>query len=268
MIISIVTISYNQAPYLERAICSIINQGYEDLEFIIVDPGSTDGSREIISKYRHIFKDIILEPDNGPANGLNKGFKKATGDVYGFLNADDILLPNALNRVSDFLSKHKEIDILSGHSAIIDQRDRKLRSGKSAKFSLYRYAYGAAPLMQPSTFFRSDIYKKVKGFNELNRSNWDGELFVDMAFCGANFGLTNEYLSGYRLHKDSITGSKKMDAQIEEFHDRMFARIMKRHRAPKDRLIELIFKIWVYSRDPVMLYERIAKGPIYGTYQS
>ena len=77
MIISIVTISYNQAPYLERAICSIINQGYKDLEFIIVDPGSTDGSREIISKYRHIFKDIILEPDNGPANGLNKGFKKA-----------------------------------------------------------------------------------------------------------------------------------------------------------------------------------------------
>ena len=95
MRVSIVTISFNQAEFLERAIRSVIEQDYPDVEYIVVDPGSTDGSREIIEKYRSRISKVILEPDTGPANGLNKGFAAATGEIFGYINADDAFLPKA-----------------------------------------------------------------------------------------------------------------------------------------------------------------------------
>src|SRR4029077_2212938 len=82
--VSIVTISFNQAPFLERAIRSVLEQDHPDVEYIVVDPGSTDGSREIIEKYRSRIAKVILEPDRGPANGLNKGFAAATGEILGY----------------------------------------------------------------------------------------------------------------------------------------------------------------------------------------
>ena len=93
--ISVVTISYNQAEFLERCIESVLNQNYPNLEYIIVDPGSTDGSRDIIKRYEKVFSHILLDPDNGPADGLNKGFAKATGDILYFINSDDVVLPDA-----------------------------------------------------------------------------------------------------------------------------------------------------------------------------
>ena len=107
MKISIVTISYNQEKYLRECIESILNQKDCELEYIVVDPGSTDGSRELIESYGdrilHVF-----ERDNGPADGLNKGFAKATGDIYGFINSDDYLLPQALHHISQFFLQNSQ----------------------------------------------------------------------------------------------------------------------------------------------------------------
>jgi glycosyltransferase involved in cell wall biosynthesis len=100
MRISIVTLSYNQRAFLQDAIDSILQQGYPDLEFIVVDPGSTDGSRELFRSYGEQISHVIFEPDRGAADGLNKGFGLASGEVFGFLNADDFLLPGALHRVA------------------------------------------------------------------------------------------------------------------------------------------------------------------------
>src|SRR6202171_6644991 len=94
--VSIVTISFNQAPFLERAIRSVVEQDYPDIEYIVVDPGSTDGSRDIIERYRSRISQVIYEPDHGPADGLNKGFASATGDIFGSINADDAFLPGAV----------------------------------------------------------------------------------------------------------------------------------------------------------------------------
>jgi glycosyltransferase involved in cell wall biosynthesis len=90
--VSIVTISYNQCAFLERAIQSVLAQNYPEVEYIVVDPGSTDGSRDIIERYRSRISKLILEPDKGPVDGLNKGFSVATGEIYGYLNA---LVPSA-----------------------------------------------------------------------------------------------------------------------------------------------------------------------------
>src|SRR5450432_4773126 len=95
--VSIVTISYNQAQYLEEAIVSVLEQDYPSIEYIVVDPGSTDGSRQIIERYRSRIGKVILDPDKGPADGLNHGFDAATGSVFAYLNADDVLLPGAVS---------------------------------------------------------------------------------------------------------------------------------------------------------------------------
>lgn len=262
--VSLVTISYNQAEFLERTILSVIRQDYNGIEYIVVDPGSTDGSRDIIERYRPKISKVILDPDRGPADGLNKGFSHATGDIYGFLNSDDVLYPGAVKRIVRYLSDHPDTDVVSGHAVIIDEQDREIRKSYSDNFSLIRYAYGTGVLMQPSTFFRSEIFRKTDGFNIENRTNWDGELYVDMLMCGARFALIDDFLSGYRLQSNSITASKKLDDGIRNYRKRIFRRIMGRDIKPWDSALSLLFRLEKYIANPRALQERLLHGPIYG----
>jgi len=186
MKVSIVTISFNQAEFLEEAILSVLNQDYSDIEYIVVDPGSTDGSREIIEKYREKISHILLDSDDGPADGLNKGFAVASGEIYGFLNADDILLDGAVSRFVDVFKNH-QIDVVSGHGYIIDSSSQKVRQLFSDRFNLKNYVYGSCVLLQQSTFFKMNMFNAVGGFNQNNCSCWDGELWFDMAVKGAKF---------------------------------------------------------------------------------
>lgn len=264
MKISIVTISYNQAEFLEEAILSVLSQNYPDLEYIIVDPGSTDGSREIIERYRDRIAHTILEPDAGPADGLNKGFSLATGDVYGFLNSDDILLDGALAEVVDAFAKHSSADVISGHGFIIDRKGHQIRKVFSDRYSLLRDAFGQSILVQPSSFFHAAAYKKANGFNVDNRSNWDGELFYNIAQHECRFKTVNKFWSGYRLYPESITGGASLDAKIKAYSERKFREIMGRQRRGSDRIITMALKIYKHISNPVALFERICKGKIYG----
>ena len=262
--ISLVTISFNQAEYLESALLSVLDQDYENIEYIVVDAGSTDDSRRIIERYRSRISQIIFEPDNGPADGLNKGFSIATGEIYGFLNSDDILYPGAVAHVIDIFKQNRNIDVVSGHSMIIDEQDRVIRRSYSDKGSLRQYAYGAAVQMQPSTFFKAEIFRKISGFNAENRTNWDGELFVDMRLQGAKFLIVNEFFSGYRLQSESITSSKKLDDGIKKYRQLIFHKIMGRERNSWDTIPAIAYKLAKYVSNPKALIERLFKGPIYG----
>lgn len=263
MRLSLVTISFNQAGYLERTIASVLSQEYPDLEYIVVDPGSTDGSREIIRRHQDRIARMIFEPDTGAADGLNKGFAAATGGIFGFLNSDDVLLPGALAEAAAFLRDRPDVDVVSGDSEIIDERDRVLRVSHSDRFSLRRYAHGTGILMQPSTFFRAAAYYRTHGFNVQNRSNWDGELFVDMAATGARFARSGRCWSRYRVHGTSITGTGKLDAAIGAYQDRMFRRIMGRPRRAADVLPGAAYRVLKYLETPRALQQRLLHGPVY-----
>lgn len=261
--LTVVTISYNQVRFLEQAILSVLDQDYPDLEYIVVDPGSTDGSREIIDRYKHRLTRVIYELDQGPADGLNKGFTHATGEIFGFLNSDDILEPTSLSRVAQYFLTYPDVDVVSGHSWIIDAKGIVKRRFFSDRFSLRLAAYGASILSQPSTFFRSGVFRRVGGFNIENRSNWDGELFSDMMLAGARFSLTSEFWSRYRVHEEGITGSGKLYALHQLHRERMFRKIMGRESGCLDRVLEIGAR---YLRKVLNIHdtiERLRYGPVY-----
>lgn len=261
--VSIVTISFNQGAFLERAICSVLCQQYRDVEYIVVDAGSTDGSREIIQRYSPHLSRVILEPDAGAADGLNKGFKLATGQIYGFLNSDDVLLPHAVGRAVEILEAGKA-DVVSGQAVVTDAQDRKIRMAYSTVFTRNRCAYGSALLIQPSTFFTQKIFEMTGGFNVENRSNWDGELFIDMALAGARFKRINEIWSEYRLHDQSTTSSRSTEALIREYRSRVFMKLMGRVERPSDAAVRQLFRAYRWVRHPRNTLERLLRGPIYG----
>lgn len=261
--VSIVTISFNQAEFLERAIRSVLDQDYPHIEYIVVDPGSMDGSRDIIERYRSRISRVLYEPDRGPADGLNKGFACATGDIFAFLNSDDVLLPGAVRSAVAFLNSN-DVDVVSAHATVIDAEDRQLRMAYSEPFSLKMFAYGACVLVQPSTFFRREVFERVQGFNVENNATWDGELWVDMALSGACFALADEIWSGFRLHSQSITSSKKLRQREREDFLRMFRKILGRDSRGTDHLVAHACRVRKHLRSPRALYERMVRGPISG----
>jgi len=217
--ISIVTIALNQVEFIEECIRSVIEQSYVDLEYIVIDPGSTDGTRDVLNKYADCISKIVHEPDDGPADGLNKGFSHATGDVLAYINADDLLVPGAPTFVAEWFSKHPEIDILCGAIRIIDRHGRSsLRKRTADRFDLANYAAGICTVGQQATFFRRTAFEAAGGFNAANRITWDGELLVDMALAGCRFATVNKILGEFRIYPNSITGSNKfLDKQKSEF---------------------------------------------------
>lgn len=265
MKISIVTISYNQALFLERAICSVIDQGYQNIEYIVVDPGSTDGSREIIERYRDRITKIIYEPDRGPADGLNKGFAQATGEIFGFINSDDVLEQGTLTSVAKYFLEHPNVDVVSGNSWIIDESGEIKRRLYSDRFSLNMSAYGASVLAQQSTFFRATAFKFVGGFNVENKIAWDGELFIDMALAGFSFDLVPDFWSSFRIHQECISGTKKHDNLRVLYSDAIFQKIKGRKPDKLDQLFYWGARLLRKLFNPRDTVDRLLRGPIYNS---
>lgn len=233
--ISLVTISFNQGQFLEQAIRSVIDQGYPDLEYIVVDPGSRDHSRQIIDQYREHIDHIIFEADNGPADGLNRGFAQASGEIFGFLNADDFFLPGALHGAATAFKRSPGADVITGHGWLVDVDLRPMRRKHSDRFSAWRYLHRGAYLLQQSTFFRAEAFNRAGGFNEHNRTCWDGELWLNMALSGCQFRLTHDYWSCFRTYGESISGQIALNRETERSYEwdrsRMFRQAMGRDPA-------------------------------------
>ena len=260
---SIVTVSFNQAEFLEGAILSILNQDYQDIEYIVVDPGSTDGSRDIIERYRDRIDRIIYTPDSGAAEGLNNGMAGATGEILGFLNSDDILMPSAITRIAAAFCANQRVDLVTGHAYIIDSWNNRLRKSYTDHFHLRAFAYEACLICQQSTFFRAELFRKVGGFNEQNRIAWDAELFLNLLTSSDQYVVLDDFLSAFRLHSEAITGGAKLRALAIDFERAKFRRIVGRHWQSWDRIVRWGYILRKYALEPRSLLERIRYGSIY-----
>ena len=261
---SIVTISLNQAPFLEEAICSVLNQDYADLEYIVVDPGSVDGSREIIERYRHRISRVIFKSDSGAPEGLNNGFASASGDVFGFLNSDDVLLPGAISRTARQFSDDPKNDIVMGHMRVIDRHGNHLRNSYSDRYDARAFSHGASTICQPSTFFKADLFRRSGGFNPGNTRFWDAELFAQMQRMAKRQDLVNDFLSAFRIHGASVTGKPKDRRARRKVFVACFESLTGRQWRRRDNILRFYYLLRKYVREPRSFFERILRGSILG----
>jgi len=204
--ISIVTPSYNQASFLEETILSVLNQGYENLEYIVIDGGSTDGSADIIRKYEARLAHWVSEPDEGQYHALQKGFARAKGELLGWLNSDDAYLPGALSAVGHAYAKHPDsciagpvinFDHRSGEEKLVSQHGITFEN--MVKFWEQQYSWH-----QPGLFFPRSAYELAGGLNGSLNYAMDHDLVCRLLrHCRVVY--VDEPIAKFRLHTASKT---------------------------------------------------------------
>jgi len=211
--ISIVTVSYNQADYVEENIRSVIDQNYPNVEHIVIDAGSTDGTLDILARYDEQI-DWTSEPDKGQSDGLNKGFRKASGDIIGWINSDDMLAPNALFRVANYFKDHPEEIAVVGDQEIIDAQGLPVSVTKSRAYSFEYLLNHAQATTQNSLFFKRSVLDKTGYLDESLHYVMDHDLFIRISQV-RQIPYLPVTLAGYRLQPASKTSQGTYKFSLE-----------------------------------------------------
>lgn len=255
MKVSVVTLSFNQAPFLERCLRSVLGQTGVDLDYVVVDPGSTDGSRAVIEHHRDGLARVLLDPDDGPADGLNRGLAAATGEIFCYVNADDMLLPGALARVAAEFAARPAVDAVYGHGLVEDRRSGEVyRLPATAPMTGWRLAHGGAFLMQQASFYRTAAVRAAGGFNAANRTCWDYELLADLLLAGCRFRRIHADLAVFTLHDRSISGTGSRQEQYARDWDAVVRRLVGRPSTPGRQALARLLK---WAGDPGALALRL-----------
>ena len=214
--VSIVTPSFNSGVYLEETIRSILLQSYPDLEYIVIDGGSTDGSLEILRKYEKWIACWISEPDRGYADALNKGFARATGDIRAWLPASDLYEPSAVYEADAYLGERR-YDMIFGRPRFINEQGHQTRVGPLMSRSLRAVSlYGRNNPCQPTTFWRREIHERTGELNANLRYAADSEWFLRLSILGRCRGVP-EIVCALRTHAGQLSGN------LGPLHEEWFA---------------------------------------------
>ena len=207
--ISIVTPSFNQGQYIEETIRSVLSQNYPNLEYIIIDGGSTDDTVSIIKKYEDGITFWVSEPDKGQSHAINKGIEKCTGEIFNWLNSDDFYMPNTLFDVARAFMEDSSFQFVSGYENHISIKgDVTLCKGTFLLNSLEQ-TIEMCEVTQPSTFFKLHTIQKIKGVPEDMHFIMDGEMWVKLLlqYGQQHFKKIEKVLVNFRLHENSKTVS-------------------------------------------------------------
>jgi glycosyltransferase involved in cell wall biosynthesis len=203
-LVTIVTPSFNQASFLEATIKSILGQTYPNIEYIIMDGGSTDGSLEIIKRYQKNLAHWVSEKDRGQTDAVNKGFALARGEILAWLNSDDTLLPDAIEEAVQFLQEHPEIGLVYGDANYIDENSRVIGRFPAAQTDLKRLQRGYVHIPQQASFFRKSIWDQVGPLDPEFFFAMDYDLWVGIA-RQAEIRYLPRVWANFRLHRDAKT---------------------------------------------------------------
>lgn len=204
MLVSIVTPSYNQARFLEETMRSVLEQDYPHIEYIVVDGGSTDGSREIIEKYANRLAWWVSEKDRGQTDAINKGFARARGEVLAWLNSDDTYQPSAIREAVEFLRANPQVGLVYGDANYIDEHGRVIGRFPAAQTDYRRLRQGYVHIPQQSAFFRGDLWRKVGPLDDSFYFAMDYDLWVRLAHEAPIVYLPRVW-ANFRLHSDAKT---------------------------------------------------------------
>jgi len=239
--ISLITPSLNQGKYIEQTIQSVLSQNYLNLEYIVIDGGSIDGTMQILKKYKSKLK-YISEPDSGQSEAINKGLKMATGEIAGFINSDDRLLPGALKTVAHVFTKNSDIMWLTGKCKTVDWQGREIRPliTRYKNFWLNRYSYTFLLIMnfisQPATFWRKRLIKnsRIGLFDQSLHYSMDYDYWLKIGRLYDPV-IVNKHLAEFRIHDRSKSGVG--------FRKQFLAEYEIGRRYSQSKLIDLAHKI-------------------------
>jgi glycosyltransferase involved in cell wall biosynthesis len=207
--------SFNQAVYLEEAICSILDQGHPNLEFMILDGGSEDGSRTIIEKYASRLAYWRSEPDAGQSAAIAEGFARASGDLLGWVNSDDALLPGALQSIARAYCVYPSGGLFGGNYILIDQAGRIKRCKRHPANAGWFARHGIFAFNPPASFFKRQDYEAVGGLRLDLHHVMDTDLYIRMCFNGTRYVYVNRYLSVFRQHAAQKPTVHRAEARLE-----------------------------------------------------
>lgn len=227
--ISIVTVSFNQAAYLERTICSVLDQRYGNLEYIIIDGGSTDGSQAIIEKYAPQLAYWVSEKDGGMYDGLQKGLARCTGDIMAWINSDDLLHPGSLDTAAEIFGTFPQVEWLQGLPTVADEKGRTVFVKDFRKWSKYNYFLrDREHIQQESCFWRKPLWERTGGKLDTKlRYAGDYELWSRF-FEHANLYCTRALLGAFRARSSgqlSLDGMARYEAEVQTVWEERMQRL-------------------------------------------
>ncbi len=201
--ISIVTPSFNQGPFVEWAVRSVLLQDYPEAEYIVMDGGSADGTAARLAPYSRRFLHYESRPDGGQADALVKGFEKASGEVMAYLNSDDVLAPGALTFVADFFDRNPQVDVVYSHRCRIDSAGRVMGYWilpPHVDYLMLRWDL----IPQETCFWRRSIFERAGTIDRSFHFALDYDLFVRFMLLG-RLARVNRFLGAFRVHDAAKT---------------------------------------------------------------
>ena len=259
--VTIVTPSYNQGEFLENTILSVLNQNYSNIEYIIIDGGSTDGSVDIIKKYQDRLAYCVSEPDRGQSHAINKGFGHATGEIFNWLNSDDLLMPSAVKIAVHYLTCKSNIGMVYGDRITVDERGNFLELTQVPSYSAKALHYHLR-IPQETTFFRNKYWLEAGGVDEELEYCMDYDFFFKLS------KLTQFYhipfvLGAYRKHPSSktVVYSKRLKKSGKEETAKVYFRHHSKNRSKTaKRFYRKFNKLRLYIKKKTRSYRREVAG--------
>jgi glycosyltransferase involved in cell wall biosynthesis len=235
-LVSIVTPSFNQSRYLEETIESVLAQDYPNIEYIIIDGCSTDGSVEIIRRYEDRLRLWVSEPDQGQTDAINKGFGAARGEVLAWLNSDDTYLPGAVAQAVDFLQRNPDAGMVYGDANLVDENGQLLGRFPARQTDYRQLLRGSVHIPQQSAFFRASHWRQVGPLDPDFYFAMDYDLWVRLAKI-SRLQYHPSLWANFRLH-----GGAKTTASDDRCYPEMLRVYRREGGGP---LSVLVFKAWV-----------------------
>jgi GT2 family glycosyltransferase len=257
--ISVVTPSFNQIHYLEETIRSVLLQGYPDIELLVIDGGSTDGSVELIRRYERWISYWVSEKDRGQSHALNKGFARASGGWVGWQNSDDYYGPDCFAVAASASGAHPDAAVLYGQLRFVDADGRVVVENRAREFRL-EDGIPWFGLANQCLFFRRDIFDANLFVDESFHYCMDAEFYWRLIFHGYKFQYTPEMSGSFRLHSEAKT-AKVQDVNFHEANE-IFRRIFAWDKLPdatRDVAVER-YRIFLCTAFDARRFETFRRG--------